>query len=192
MTTYPLMPNSVHGSVAATGVTGLNRGQSQTLSYLTVTVGGMGEMLRLVKITPGNVGHACRIAVRPEQDRFVAPVAVSLAEAYAQPEIAWPRLVCDGDEVVGFVMGAFDPHSPVTFFRCGIWRLNIAAGQQGRGYGRFAVQGVLDEARRRGQTRATVLWAPGPGGPQEFYLRLGFRPTGEEFHGQIVGEILLG
>lgn len=42
--------------------------------------------------------------------------------------------------------------------RCGIWRLNIAAAWQGKGYGRFAGHSVLDEARRRGQTRATVLW----------------------------------
>lgn len=152
---------------------------------------GMVEGLRLVEITPDNVGDACRIAVRPEQESFVAPVAVSLAEAYAQPRVAWPRLVYDGDELVGFVMGAFDPHCPVPFFRCGIWRLNIAAARQGKGYGRFAVQGVLDEARRRGQARATVLWVPGRGGPEGFYLRLGFRPTGEEFHGEIVGEILL-
>jgi diamine N-acetyltransferase len=161
------------------------------LSQPTVTVKGMIKGLRLTKISPENVGDACRLAIRPEQESFVAPVAVSLAEAYAQPEVAWPRLVYDGDELVGFVMGAFDPDCPITFFRCGIWRLNIAAGQQGKGYGRFAVQGVLDEVRRRGQARATVLWVPGPGGPQEFYLRLGFRPTGEEFHGQVVGEMFL-
>lgn len=42
----------------------------------------------------------------------MAPVAVSLAEAYAQPRVAWPRLVYDGEQLVGFVMGAFDPHCP--------------------------------------------------------------------------------
>jgi diamine N-acetyltransferase len=28
-------------------------------------------------------------------------------------------------------------------------------------------------------------------GPEEFYLRLGFRPTGEELFGQVVGELAL-
>ncbi len=121
----------------------------------------------------------------------MAPVAWSLAEAYVNPEIAWPRLVFDGDELVGFVMGGFDPHGPVDAFRCGVWRLNIAAGRQGNGYGRFAVEQVLAEARRRGQHRATVLWVPDEHGPENFYLRLGFRPTGEVIHDQIVGEILL-
>jgi diamine N-acetyltransferase len=118
----------------------------------------------------------------------VAPVAMSRSEAYARPDGAWPRLVYDSDQLVGFVMGGFDPDNPVDFLRCGIWRLNIAAGHQGAGYGRFAVQQVIDEARRRGQDRATVLWVPHTHGPEEFYLRLGFTPTGQTFHGQIVGE----
>jgi diamine N-acetyltransferase len=151
----------------------------------------MTEGPRLAKIDRDNVGAACRLSVRPDQESFVAPVAVSLAEAYAQPAVAWPRLVYHGQDLVGFVMGAFDPDCPIPFFRCGIWRLNIAAGQQGKGYGRFAVHSVLDEARRRGQHRATVLWVPGPGGPENFYLKLGFQPTGEQFHGQIVGEMSL-
>jgi diamine N-acetyltransferase len=41
--------------------------------------------MRLSVVTADNVGDACRLAVRPDQDRFVAPVAWSLAEAYAQP-----------------------------------------------------------------------------------------------------------
>lgn len=156
-----------------------------------MVVNAVPPQVRLERVTPDNVVGACRLAVRPDQESFVAPVAISLAEAYAQPDIAWPRLVYDGDELVGFVMAAFDPDCPVPFFRCGIWRLNIAAAHQGRGYGRYAVQEVLAEARRRGQHRATVLWVPGPAGPERFYLRLGFRPTGEEFHGQVVGELFL-
>jgi diamine N-acetyltransferase len=151
----------------------------------------MTPSLRLETVTPDNVSDACRLKVRPEQEVAVAPVAWSLAEAYVNPEIAWPRLIFDGDELVGFVMGCFDPQSPIEAFRCGIWRLNIAAGHQGRGYGRFAVESVLAEARLRGQSRATVLWVPGEHGPQEFYLKLGFRPTRDVIHDQIVGEILL-
>ncbi|WP_042364651.1 GNAT family N-acetyltransferase [Streptacidiphilus neutrinimicus] len=147
--------------------------------------------LRLEKITPDNVAAACRLDVRPDQQDLVAPVAWSLAEAYANPETAWPRLVFDGDALVGFVMAGFDPQSPVEVFRCGIWRLNIAADHQGRGYGRFAVAAVLAEARRRGQSRATVSWVPGDHGPEKFYLKLGFRPTGEVVHGEVVGAILL-
>lgn len=147
--------------------------------------------LRLAEITPQNVITACMIKVREDQDTFVAPVERSLAEAYAARDNAWPRLVMDGDEAVGFVMANFAPGEREPDFRCGIWRLNIAEGRQGRGYGRFAVEAVCEEARRRGNARVTVLWEQGDGGPEGFYLKLGFRPTGSVLGGETVGEMFL-
>jgi diamine N-acetyltransferase len=148
---------------------------------------------RLEKVTADNVDAALRLRVRPDQERFVAPVVKSLAEAYAHGETAWPRLIFDGEELVGFVMAFFDirfsPANPDDRPRSGLWRLNIADGRQGRGYGRFAVEAVCEEIRRRGQSRATVTWAEGEGGPEEFYLRLGFRRTGEMSGDQVVGEL---
>ncbi|AOP45396.1 GNAT family N-acetyltransferase [Streptomyces lydicus] len=151
--------------------------------------------LRLEKVTPDNVEAACRLQVRPDQEGLVAPVARSLAEAYAQPEIAWPRLIFEGEQLVGFVMAfflvRFNPDDPEDRLRSGLWRLNIAADRQGRGYGRFAVESVCAELRRRGQSRATVTWVPGAHGPERFYLRLGFVPTGELSGDQVVGELPL-
>jgi len=88
-------------------------------------------------------------------------VAESLAEAYVHRETVWPRLIFDDGRVVGFVMGNFDPENEISAFRAGIWR------------------------------RITVLWIPGEGGPEGFYLKLGFRPTGEEMGGEVVGELQL-
>jgi diamine N-acetyltransferase len=147
--------------------------------------------VRLAELTPDNVAAACRIGVRPEQQKFVAPVVESIAEAYVHYGTAWPRLILDDDRVVGFVMGSFDPENEVDAFRAGIWRLNIAADEQGRGYGRFAVEAIAAEARRRGHNRITVLWVQGDGSPEGFYLRLGFTPTGEVLGGEIVGELML-
>jgi diamine N-acetyltransferase len=59
------------------------------------------------------------------------------------------------------------------------------------GCGRFAVEQLCIEARRRGQNRVTVLWVPHPDGPEQFYLRLGFTPTGQTCHGQTVAESFL-
>jgi diamine N-acetyltransferase len=102
--------------------------------------------LRLEKVAPANVADACALRVEPEQEEVVAPVVRSLAEAYAQPGVAWPRLVYDDDRLVAFVMGGFDPAGPVDYFRCGVWRLAVAAGHQRSGYGRFAVEAVCVEA----------------------------------------------
>ncbi len=71
--------------------------------------------------------------------------------------------------------------------RQGLWRLNIAAGEQGRGYGRFAVESVAEELRRRGTKEFYVSWHPGSDGPEGFYLGLGFRPNGETTEGETVG-----
>jgi diamine N-acetyltransferase len=88
-------------------------------------------------------------------------------------------------------LGNLDAGNEVDAFRAGIWRLNIAASEQGRGYGRFAVDAVAQEARRRGQSRITVFWVPDEIGPEGFYLRLGFRPTGEGVDGQVLGALTL-
>ena len=64
------------------------------------------------------------------------------------PDIAWPRLICDGDQLVGFVMAAFAPGHDNPVFHSHLWRLNIGADCQGKGYGRFAVEEVCHEAMR--------------------------------------------
>ncbi|MBT2489518.1 GNAT family N-acetyltransferase [Streptomyces sp. ISL-96] len=155
----------------------------------------MTTALRLEKITADNFDAAIGLRVRPHQEHLVAPVVKSLAEAYVNPGAAWPRIVVDGDRLVGFLMAFFDidfsGDGKGTDIRSGLWRLNIAAGEQGRGYGRFAVESVAAEIRRRGGTRLTTTWHPGEDGSEGFYLGLGIRPTGEMSGGQKVGELEL-
>ncbi|MEU6575615.1 GNAT family N-acetyltransferase [Streptomyces sp. NPDC046805] len=151
---------------------------------------------RLEEITPRNLDAALGIRVRPDQEHAVEPVAHSLAEAYVRPAgVAWPRLIVDGEDArpVGFLMAFLDIdwHGDGTVFRSGLWRLNIAAAQQGRGYGRFAVESVAAEIRRRGGKELYVTWHPGPTGPEGFYLGLGFRRTGETSGDQTVGVLEL-
>lgn len=148
----------------------------------------MSSAVHLAKVTPENVDAVCRVRLRPGQERFVDPVVTSLAEAYAYGDVAWPRVICDGEQVVGFVMAGFDPAHEVEPYRSYLWRLNIAADRQGQGYGSFAVAAVCAEARRRGERRLWVSWQPGEGGPEPFYVRLGFRVTGEVVDGEIVAE----
>ena len=141
--------------------------------------------LSLAAVTAENLQQALAIQVAPEQEPFVAPVVESVAEA-SVTATAWPRLVLDGDRAVGFVMANFDPDEAVEAFRCGIWRLTVDRAAQGRGVGRFAVEAVIEEARRRGGGRVTVLWERGEHGPEGFYRRCGFLPTGEELFGEVV------
>jgi diamine N-acetyltransferase len=144
---------------------------------------------RLEEITSANLDAALSIHVRPDQEFAVAPVVKSLAEAYVHPGTAWPRLILDDDRPVGFLMAFLDIdwREDGTLFRSGLWRLNIADGEQGRGYGRFAVEAVAAEIRRRGGKELYVSWHTGENGPEDFYLGLGFRPNGEIVEGETVG-----
>ncbi|MFI7355916.1 GNAT family N-acetyltransferase [Streptomyces avidinii] len=139
--------------------------------------------LRLEPVTADNFDAVCAIQVRADQAHLVSPVVKSLAEAYVHTATAWPRAIVDGDEVVGFVMAfhdiVWDPAADPDDRRSGLWRLNIDAGHQGKGYGRFAVHAVTEEIRARGVDHAYVSWNTGANSPEPFYLGLGFHPTGE-------------
>jgi diamine N-acetyltransferase len=147
--------------------------------------------LRLEPVTQDNVRAACKLQLRAGQEDLVAPVAWSLADAYTVPDIAWPRLIYAGGQLTGFVMAAFAPDHENPLFHAYLWRLNVGAEHQGKGCGRFAVEEVIQEALRRGHRRLTVTYHEGPHGPEEFYRRLGFRPTGEHNQGEAVAERFL-
>ncbi|WPP30596.1 GNAT family N-acetyltransferase [Streptomyces sp. CL7] len=148
---------------------------------------------RLEEITPANLEAALALRVRPEQEYAVDPVAHSLAEAYVRPGKAWPRVIVDDGRVVGFVMAFLDIdwRDDGTDVRSGLWRLNIAADEQGKGYGRFAVDAVAEELRRRGSKTLHVTWHPGEHGPENFYLTLGFEKTDERVNEEHVGVLPL-
>lgn len=138
--------------------------------------------VHLRPVDKDNVRAACALELAPGQETFVAPVAVSLAQAYTEPDLAWPRLVYDGDDLVAFVMAEFDDAEGSYW----LWRLNVAAAHQRRGYGAFAVNEVAREAQCRGATELFTSYVPDERGPGEFYRRLGFEPTGEVDDGEIV------
>ena len=57
-------------------------------------------------------------------------------------------------------MAAFAQEDEDALFHSYLWRLNIGAEHQGKGYGRFAVEALCQEAMRRGQHRLTVCYHP--------------------------------
>lgn len=150
----------------------------------------MGKLV-LEELNAGNVVAANTLTLKPGQEQFVAPVSHSIAEAYVNPTTAWPRVVLEDGEVVGFIMGNFDPDAEQEEFRSCIWRINVAADAQGHGVGTFAVQSLADEARARGFDRLTVLWEPGDAGPERFFLHVGFQPVRETQYGETLGVLEL-
>ena len=141
---------------------------------------GERTAVRLEPVTQENVRAVCDLRVAPAQESFVAPNAVSLAEAYVYPE-ACCRAVYAGDDLVGFVILHDVPTGPGYM----LWRLMIDARFQGRGLGRAVVERVVDHVRTRPDATVLKVGAHrGEGGPGPFYETLGFRATGEVIDGE--------
>jgi diamine N-acetyltransferase len=142
----------------------------------------------LREITSETVRAVTKLAVRPDQEGFVAPNAVSLSQALFSDE-AWYRAVYADEELVGFVMLSDESlkRQPPPEPSIGLWRLMIDAKHQGRGIGREVIRLVLEHVRSRpGIRRFYTSYVPGPGGPGPFYLGLGFVPNGEIDDGEVV------
>ena len=147
--------------------------------------------LRLEELNATNVVAANNLSLKPGQEQFLAPVTYAAETAVVNPATAWQRVALNGDRVVGFIHGNFDPDNAHEEFRACIWRINVDAEVQGKGVGRFLAHALAEEAKRRGFHRITVLWEPGDQGPGEFFHRIGFRDVGETQYGDVIGALEL-
>lgn len=150
----------------------------------------MGE-LRLEELSAKNIVAANSLTLRPGQEAFVTPTSYAIADAYINPATTWPRVVVDGDEVVGFIRGNFDPDAEQEHFRSCVWRIHVAAESQGLGIGRFAVLALADEARARGFSHLNAIWDSGEHGPESFFRSVGFEVVGETAYGEKIGALAL-
>ncbi|QAV70160.1 GNAT family N-acetyltransferase [Salinibacterium sp. UTAS2018] len=150
----------------------------------------MGE-LRLEELSASTIVAANNLSLRRGQEQFVTPPSYAIADAYIDPLTSWPRVVLDGDTVVGFIRGNFDAEASQEEFRSCIWRVNVAGDAQGGGIGRFAVKALAEEARSRGFDRITAIWEEGDDGPEQFFLKVGFTVVGETQYGEKLGEYTL-
>ena len=149
--------------------------------------------ISLREITADTVRAVIKLAVREDQTRFVASNAVSLAQALFAPD-AWYRAIYAGDAPVGFVMLSDDslravpPPKPEV----GVWRFMIDAKHQHSGMGTAALKLVIAHVRAKGIfEKLEISYVPEPGGPEPFYRRLGFSPTGRVDDGEIVMALTL-
>ena len=150
----------------------------------------MGD-LRLEELSAKTIVAANGLTLRPGQELFVTPPSYAIADAYINPATSWTKVVLDGDDVVAFVRGNFDPDAEKEEFRSCIWRINVSAKAQGLGVGRFAAHALADEARSRGFEKLYVIWEPGEDGPEQFFLHIGFVVIGQTQYGENIGALEL-
>lgn len=133
------------------------------------------------------------LSVSETQRKFVADNEKTLRQAAEAPE-AWLRAVFADEVPVGLVL-LHDEHlraSPREMGYYFLWRLMIDADQQGNGYGRRAVELVVEYLKTRPHAKRLLSsYVPGDDGPAEFYQRCGFRPTGKIYEGEVEIELPL-
>lgn len=153
-------------------------------------------MVSLRRIDSTNYEECIALSVAPDQRRFVASNLQSLAEAYVWREAAEPYGVYAEDEMVGFGLlfpfadGLDDDAVPEPGTERGyvIVRLMVDARFQGRGYGRAALEAIVDLVRSRGLGTLRLSVVPENVQALDFYRRNGFAETGEIHGGEIVME----
>jgi diamine N-acetyltransferase len=146
-----------------------------------------GGEVDLREVSGETVREICALQVAPDQRRFVAPNAISFAEALFAPR-AWYRAIYADGQPVGFAMLSIETETR----EYSLWRFMIDGSFQGRGYGRAALGLIVDHVRSLPNARELLVsWVPGDGSPERFYLGLGFVPTGEVDDGEVVARLEL-
>ena len=153
-------------------------------------------MISLRPIDSSNYRECIELSVEPDQQRFVASNLQSLADAYVWREAAEPFAVYSDDEMVGFALlfpladGGDDDSIPEPGTERGyiLVRLMVDGRFQGRGYGRAALDAIIELIRGRGLPTVRLSVVPENEQALDFYRRNGFAETGEIHGGEIVME----
>ncbi len=142
-----------------------------------------GIVLESREIEFGNLSALLKLKVMPSQEKFVAPNSVTVAQYHYEPS-AWMRSLWFDDQVVGMV-SMINPAIESPSFEEGdrtdgayLWRLMIGSDFQGKGYGRAAMDIVMEQTRRWGYSKLYTSLVPGEGTPQPFYEAIGMTLTG--------------
>jgi diamine N-acetyltransferase len=136
----------------------------------------------LREISSETLGSILRLNVGQSQQHFVAPNSVSIAEAHFEPK-SWFRAIYADETPVGFVMLYVDRDTHDYY----LWRYMIDARYQGLGYGKRAMERLIDHVRTLpGARELRLSYVPGQGSPLTFYRKQGFVDTGEIDHSELV------
>ncbi|NLX08805.1 MAG: GNAT family N-acetyltransferase [Chloroflexi bacterium] len=140
--------------------------------------------IRLQEVNKDNWQACTKLEPREDQRNFVAPNVYSLAEARFYPELV-PLAVYDDKALVGFLMWGTDPDEPPGHYW--IARMMIDWRQQGKGYGRAAMEAILADLKARPDCVVILLsYHPHNQAAERLYASLGFEKTGEIIGGEVV------
>ncbi|KIL51200.1 spermidine acetyltransferase [Jeotgalibacillus alimentarius] len=130
-------------------------------------------MVHLKQINKDNWLKAISLKVREDQEYFVASNAVSLAQLNFLPEFVAQGIYA-GDEMVGFTLYGIDEDDGEYW----MYRMMIDEKHQGKGYGRAAIECVIEDIRQRKEDRHTTItlsYEPENTFAKDLYTKMGFK-----------------
>ena len=144
-------------------------------------------MVSLKEITSDNYSECLALQVRDDQRDFVASNMKSLAEAWVFYKVARPFAIYNDDTMVGFLMVDIDPNLEGSNDLCFLWRFMIDAKYQGCGYGKAAMQEVIDYVKTNFNPKTfETSVVPGNDAAEKLYRSFGFKPDGRYDWGEKV------
>ena len=142
------------------------------------------QKITLKKIDETNFLSAFGLKLREGQERFVSHPVRSLAQAYVYYHQCTPfGIFCD-EQMVGYVMVIYD----YDLAEYNIWHMMIDEAQQDKGYGKAAMQKVLEYIKTKpfGTSNRIALTCNTENAPAlHLYTSLGFAPTGAKYDDEI-------
>ncbi len=148
---------------------------------------GFEATVSLREITQDTLNSILNLRVTKDQEQFVASNAVSIAQAHFSAD-AWFRAIYADETPVGFLMLSDQPDKGEYF----LWRFMVDLQHQGKGYGRRALELLIEHVKTRPNAKELFLsHVPGPGSPEDFYRQLGFEHTGEQAGEELVMKLTL-
>ena len=146
----------------------------------------MNEQITLQEITEDTLKSSPRLKVAKDQERFAHRTRFHRPGPLSHE--AWFRAIYAGDAPVGFVMLSLNRKKPEYF----LWRLMIDEQFQHKGYGRAAMEQVVEFVRSLpNATELFTSYVPDNSQARDFYRELGFEETGLEEDGETVVRLSL-
>lgn len=153
-------------------------------------IGGGPGTVTLEPVTIDNVETLLEMQLPPEQDRWLANNAASIAQAGFYPDWRMHAICCDG-EAAGCLL--YDTAANDEAGHYGIYRFMVEHARQGRGIGRRAMALLLAELRAQADARRiTICYKPENTAARRLYRACGFAELGVDETGDMIAEIRLG
>lgn len=144
--------------------------------------------IHFMHVTASTLNQICDLSktLSPAHRNMVADNVVSIAEAHFS-DCVWFRAIYADETPIGFIMThtGSDYEDGIDCPGVFLWRFMIAGPYQAKGYGRRALEKLIQHLKAMGIPLFYTSCGQGDGSPEGFYRKLGFTPTGNHYGDEI-------